>query len=119
LHDLLPDNKIIPVIVTGRQSQIVLSRANELEIILVFQSVKDKLGYLNNFAREQGVTLEEIAYIGDDMGDLPCVAACGIGGCPADASNDVKAVANFVSKYSGGDGAVREFAEYIVRRNGV
>jgi 3-deoxy-D-manno-octulosonate 8-phosphate phosphatase (KDO 8-P phosphatase) len=118
LHDLLPDNKIIPVIVTGRQSQIVLSRANELEITLVFQGVKDKLYFLTEFAKKQNITLDEIGYIGDDISDLECIKSCGISGCPADAPSDVMQYSHFVCKYKGGEGAVREFAEYIVRRNG-
>ena len=117
LHDLLPMNNIVPVIVTGRQSKIVANRAAELEVTHVYQGVKAKMPWLEAFAAEHGVTLAEIAFIGDDIVDMPCIAACGFGGCPADAADEVKNSADYVCEKPGGRAAVREFAEETVRRN--
>ena len=61
-----------------------------------------------------GFALEEVAYIGDDLNDLECMKICGMVGCPLDAVDGVKEIADFVSKYKGGEGAVREFIEYLL-----
>ena len=114
LHELLPNNGIEPVIITGRKSVIVENRAKELKIKHVFQGVQDKLSALNQFITEKDVSFEELAYIGDDASDLECIKASGLSGCPADAVDIVKNNADFVSKNPSGASAVRDFAEYIV-----
>jgi 3-deoxy-D-manno-octulosonate 8-phosphate phosphatase (KDO 8-P phosphatase) len=117
IHDLLPENGIIPAIITGRISKIVENRAEELGVKLVFQGIKDKLVLLNNLAIENKITLEEVAYIGDDLNDMNCIMACGFSGCPADAAEDVKKNVNYISTKRGGEGAVRDFVEFVIRRN--
>jgi 3-deoxy-D-manno-octulosonate 8-phosphate phosphatase (KDO 8-P phosphatase) len=117
IHEMLPEHGVTTVIVTGRQSEIVANRARELGADSVYQGVGDKLAFLKTFAAENGVTLGEIAYIGDDLSDLGCIAACGLGGCPADAADEVKRRAGFVSAKAGGSGAVRDFAERIIKNN--
>jgi len=114
IHDVLLEYGVIPVIITNRKSKIVKNRAQELGVELVFQGIKDKLALLKNLATENGITLKEIAYIGDDIGDLECIKACGIGGCPADAVDEVKSEADYICKNKGGEGAVREFVEHSV-----
>ena len=83
IHDILIPNSIIPIIITGRESEIVLKRCNELGITKVYQGVKDKLQKLVLVADE----LSLVAYIGDDINDLSCMLrvkeAGGIIGCPA------------------------------------
>jgi ribulose-phosphate 3-epimerase len=119
IHELLPQNGITPVIITGRQSLIVEKRARELGVELVFQGVKDKLPLLQKFAADNALTPDEIAYIGDDANDVDCIKFCGIGACPADAVSLVKENADFISANPSGSGAVRDFAEWIIgRRNG-
>ena len=113
IHDLLPAHGIVPILITGRESVIVENRARELGVELVFQGVKDKLALLKKIATENVLTLDEIAYIGDDLNDLECMNACGLSGCPADAVESVKEKVDFVSRYSGGSGAVRDFIEYV------
>ena len=118
INDLLPRHGIKPVILTGRRSEIVENRAKELGIEFVFQKVKDKLCFLKEFAVAQKVTLEEIAFIGDDLNDFECIKFCGISGCPNDAVNEIKSKVDFISAKNGGNGALREFAEYIVEITG-
>jgi len=115
INEMLPDHGITPVIITGRESRLVVNRASELGVKKVYQGVKDKLVMVNKFAIENAVTLDEIAYIGDDINDLECIRACGISGCPADAADDIKKYADFVSAKPAGSGAVRDFSEYIIR----
>jgi len=116
IHDILPEHGIIPIIITGRKSKIVENRAHELGVELVFQGIKDKLALLKNLVTENGVTFEEIAYIGDDISDLECIKVCGISGCPADAVDDIKNKVNYTCRNKGGEGAVREFVEWILNK---
>ena len=109
---------IIPVIITARTLKIVENRCKELGIKELYQGVSDKLGKLQEILSENKGSLGECVYIGDDIIDLECMEAIkeagGLIGCPADAVVAVKAVANFVSEKNGGDGAVREFIEWLV-----
>lgn len=118
LHDLLPQNGIIPVVVTGRISKIVENRVKELQIKYVYQGVKVKIDWLEQFVKKQGVDLSEIAFMGDDIVDLPCIKVCGFGGCPADAVEEVRQNADYVCRRMGGAAAFREFAQEVVRRQG-
>lgn len=106
---------IIPVIITGRNSEIVLRRAEELKITEVHQGVADKLEKLKEVASKYDVQAEDIAYIGDDCNDLECMSYCGFVGCPNDAVEQVKQQANYVCTHDGGRGAVREFCDCILR----
>ena len=119
IHDVLPAAGIIPVVITGRESSIVLNRCRELEIDAVFQNVKDKVEVLETFTNGE---LNAVAYIGDDFNDIPVMEkvrkAGGIAGCPANAVEKVRSSADFVSKYNGGDGAVRDFIEWIIDSQG-
>ena len=117
IHNLLPLNGITPVIITGRSSKIVVNRARDLGIELVYQGVANKLELLMKLASESNTSLDEVAYIGDDNNDLDCIKACALSGCPADAAEEVKGNVAFISPYLGGAGAVRDFIEYIITRN--
>ena len=70
---LLPTRGIVPVIITGRSSEIVAQRAKELKITELYQGVSDKLEKLKTVAAAYGASADEIAYIGDDLNDLPCI----------------------------------------------
>lgn len=124
INDILRSKEIVPVIITGRQSKIVENRCRELHIELLYQGIHDKLGVLKQvlaqLEAEKGdpFVLCNVAYIGDDCNDLQCMqaikAAGGLVGCPGDAVKCVKEIADYVSARNGGDGAVREFIEWIV-----
>ena len=103
----------IPVIITGRTSKIVEVRAEELGIEEVHQGVPDKLLCLKQTAGKYGIGPEEMAYIGDDVNDLPCMEYCAFSACPADAAAQVKAAADYICNAEGGRGAVREFLDWI------
>ena len=117
IAQILPKMGIIPVIVTGRASEIVSRRALELGITHVYQGVSDKLGKLRELACEFNITLENIAYIGDDVNDIECIEHCGISACPSDAVDDIIRVADYICASCGGNGAVREFIEYLAEIN--
>jgi len=113
IRHLLPQRQIMPAIITGRSSAALRHRAGDLGITLLYQGVTDKVSCLRRLAREQGLSTEQIAYIGDDLNDLECMRICGLSGCPADAADQVKQVCSFVSRHNGGDGAVRDFIEWL------
>ena len=117
IHDILIPSGIIPVIITGRSSDIVLNRCKELSITEVHQGVKNKIEKLLSIISD----LSTVAYIGDDINDLSCMesvkTAGGIIGCPADAVENVKSIADYVAPNKGGDGAVRDFIEWIVSQS--
>ena len=112
--EILPKYNILPIIITGRESPIVGNRAKQLGIKLVFQGIGDKLTLLKKIAEEHNVTLEEVAYIGDDLNDLDCMKACGYTGCPENAVDVIKENADYISTKPGGSGAVRDFIEHLV-----
>ena len=101
-------------VITGRQSPIVERRCEELGITLLQQGVKDKRLALQQMAQELGLVREEIAYMGDDLNDIPAFKASGLNLVPADASMEVLAVADIITKASGGRGAVREAITMIL-----
>lgn len=111
---MLPEMGIVPVIITGRESQIVANRAKELGITELYQGVSNKLAQLKKVAEKYNATPEEIAYIGDDLNDLECIKYCGFSACPADAVDDVKGKCDFVCKAIAGEGAVRESIEKVI-----
>ena len=114
IHEMLPAHKVKTVIMTGRESRIVLNRGRELEIDSVCQGVKDKRKGIQDVAKAFGCSLEEVAYIGDDVIDIGAMSLCGIKGCPKDAVEEVKEICDFISAKRGGEGAVRDFIEWLI-----
>jgi 3-deoxy-D-manno-octulosonate 8-phosphate phosphatase (KDO 8-P phosphatase) len=102
-------------IITGRESQIVEKRSLELKIEEIHQGVKNKMEKLDDILDKYGVSYEEVAYMGDDVNDIPAFIKAGFTGAPQDATTEVYNLADFRSRYPGGKGAVREFVEYILR----
>lgn len=119
IHDILPLQSIVPVIITGRCSTIVENRCKELGITEIHQGIKDKAAELTIFCQQHSIQLSECAYIGDDLNDLPCMQlvkeAGGIVGCPVDAVEQVQKIADFKSRFHGGCGAVREYIDWIIK----
>lgn len=106
-------------IVTGRRSTIIHNRAQELGIQLLREGVKDKFGEMQQLCQELGLNKNQVAYMGDDLNDLPAFRAAGAAFAPSDAVGEVKAAADFVTAAAGGHGAVREAIERILRAQGV
>ena len=115
IHDIAIPNGLIPVIITGRTSNIVLNRCRELGIIEIHQGISNKIEQLLNVTND----LSSVAYIGDDINVLSCMEpvkeAGGIVGCPKDAVKKVRNIADYVAEHNGGDGAVRDFIEWLIK----
>ena len=105
-------------IITGRKSELVEIRAKELKIKYLYQGISEKTVILEEIMKKNGLSKEEIAYMGDDLNDLLIMKQVGLSGTPKDAVDEVIQVADFVSKKNGGSGAVREFIEYILKKDG-
>lgn len=114
----LADYHITPIIITGRQSDILLNRCKELHITEVHQGIENKKEKLTEVLYALGCSFHEVAYIGDDLNDLECMKLCGMSACPADAAEDVIRQVDFLCSKKGGEGAVREFIEHIIQHNG-
>lgn len=100
-------------IITGRVSEIVERRAQELEVDWVYQGVSDKRECLQNLMDEYGYAKEEVMYVGDDLNDLECMQMAGYSCCPADAHEEVKKIADYVTIKCGGAGAIREIIDML------
>ena len=105
-------------IITGRKSELVEIRAKELKIKYLYQGISEKTVVLEEIIKKTGLTKGEIAYMGDDLNDLLIIKQVGLSGTPKDAVDEVIQVADFVSKKNGGSGAVREFIEHILKKDG-
>ena len=101
-------------IITGKVSKSLEKRASKLKILEVYQGILDKKSVLSEIINKHHLSLEEVAYIGDDLGDLNVLKAVGLAGAVADAHPEVKKHSHYVCKTAGGDGAVREFIEFIL-----
>jgi YrbI family 3-deoxy-D-manno-octulosonate 8-phosphate phosphatase len=109
--------KIPVAIMTGEETQIVARRSEKLKIDYLFQGVKNKHTCAQELADQLGITLGDIAFIGDDINDIKLLNAVGFSGTPANAPNYIKSMVNFVSEVRGGDGAFRDFVEHILKTN--
>jgi 3-deoxy-D-manno-octulosonate 8-phosphate phosphatase (KDO 8-P phosphatase) len=105
-------------LITKRNSQVVAIRARDLKLEFVYQGQAHKVHALREIAAQAGVTLDEIAYVGDDVIDLPCLRICGLAIATANARSHVKAVAHWVTPLPGGAGAGRDAIEFILTAQG-
>ena len=105
----------IPVgIITGEDTEIVARRAAKLKVDYLFQGVKNKLEVAENICKELNITLEDVAYIGDDLGDVELLKNAGISATPNSAPEYIKKTAQMVMTKNGGEGVFREFVEKIL-----
>jgi 3-deoxy-D-manno-octulosonate 8-phosphate phosphatase (KDO 8-P phosphatase) len=105
-------------VLSGRSSTSVSRRASELGMAIVSQGVSDKLAALREILGREGLEAREVAYMGDDVGDLPVFDEVGLSAAPADAPLEVRLQAFMVTDAPGGRGCLREFIEAILRARG-
>jgi len=101
-------------IISGEDSAIVHARATKLKIDDVFSGAADKRLAIDQLCSRHGLDMDEVAFIGDDLNDLPALECVGLACAVADAAEPVKAVAHYVTERRGGDGAVREVCELLI-----
>lgn len=115
---LLKFTDIQIAIITGRTSEILAQRCEDLKIEFLFQKVQNKLQVAEKLLNKLGLTWQNVAYMGDDWNDFPVMEKAAFTAVPNNVFPNFQKVADFVSKYPGGQGAVREFIEYILNSRG-
>jgi YrbI family 3-deoxy-D-manno-octulosonate 8-phosphate phosphatase len=103
-------------LITGENTNIVTRRASKLKIEHVIQGCTNKLEDATTLCNKLNITLKEVAYIGDDLIDMPLLEKVGFSGAPANAPGYLKDKVDYITHKAGGDGAFREFVEEILRR---
>lgn len=103
---------------TGRRSQVVEHRARDLGVTEVHQRVLNKLEYFTEFMDRKGISFAEVAYVGDDIVDIPLMKQVAFSATVADAAEEVPPLADYVSPYQGGKGAVRDICKIILQAQG-
>lgn len=106
-------------ILTGKSSNIVARRAKELGIKNVIQGSKNKSKDLEKLLKKLKLNFDNVAYMGDDINDMGVMLKVLLPACPQNADREVMKIASYISPKNGGDGAVRDFLEYIMTRNGM
>jgi YrbI family 3-deoxy-D-manno-octulosonate 8-phosphate phosphatase len=101
-------------IISSEDSAIVHARAAKLKIDDVFCGASNKRLAIDELCAKHGLELDEVAFIGDDLNDLPALECVGLACAVADAADPVQAVAHYVTTRRGGDGAVRELCEFLI-----
>ena len=106
-------------IITGKTSEIVRRRKEELDIQELAQGVSNKVVELNKLLVKYSLSLDEVAYIGDDINDLGVMSKVGFSACPKDAVSEVLERVDYIASKNGGRGAVREIFEKLMKENGM
>lgn len=109
---------ILVGIITGERTQIVQRRAEKLKVDFLFQGVSNKLKVAEKLCDEMNISLDEVAYIGDDLGDIQLLKQVGIAGVPPSAPAYMISFSDFPLKKKGGEGVFREFVEIILKETG-
>lgn len=108
---ILRERGIITGIITSENVELNRRRAEKLKIDELHMGAKDKLSVVQQLAEKYNISFSEIAYVGDDVNDIPVLKEVGHAFCPADAVDDVKAVSDYVASAKGGQGVIREIVE--------
>ncbi len=116
---LLQAEGLMIAIITMEKTKIVARRAKKLGIQEVHQGIRNKLEILHALVKKYQLTLQEVAYMGDDVNDLGALREVGFSATPADGMDPVREVVHYICRRNGGDGAVREVADLILGAKGV
>ena len=109
----------IPVaIITGEQTEMVKARAEKLRIEHLFQGISNKVAVAEVLCAKLKITLNDTAYIGDDLNDIALLGKVGVSGCPSNSPAYVKTTVDLITTKSGGEGAFREFVETVLTNAG-
>lgn len=114
------DNGFPVAIITGGCSESIIHRAESLGVKMedLYQMSKDKETDLKHFCKRNGIDIKEVAFVGDDLPDIPAIMAAGLGVSPSDAVNEVKKASDIISEYPGGRGCIRDLVESVLKAHG-
>jgi 3-deoxy-D-manno-octulosonate 8-phosphate phosphatase (KDO 8-P phosphatase) len=105
-------------LITKRVSETVALRARDLKLEFVYQGIQDKRTAFEEILRQAGLEASQAAFVGDDIIDLPVMCNCGLAIAVANARDEVKAAAHYITPHAGGEGALRDATEYILQAQG-
>ncbi len=111
---LLQRAGLITAIVTQERTRLVARRAEKLAIPELHQGAMDKISVIRDMAARHGLSLQQVAYIGDDVNDIEALQAVGLSAAPADALPQVVKIVDYLCRAKGGEGAVRELTDMIL-----
>jgi YrbI family 3-deoxy-D-manno-octulosonate 8-phosphate phosphatase len=112
-------NNIPTGIITGEKTEIVARRALKLKVEYLHQGVKSKLELIKSICKKLNISLEDVAYIGDDLNDMEVLQKVGLSAAPASAPSYIQNMVDIVLTKNGGEGVFREFVEMILEQNGL
>ncbi|MDP4837525.1 MAG: HAD hydrolase family protein [Burkholderiales bacterium] len=115
---LLQDFEIRTGVSSGRDSAALRYRLNELNIQHLYLGVEEKLNAFENFLEQTGLKPDVVAFIGDDLPDLPILTRCGLSIGPSNSSSEVLSRVDYVTVHPGGEGSIREVVEIILKAKG-
>jgi len=115
---LLKLSGIKVALITGRKSNVVLRRCQDLKFDYVYQGIVNKLKIAQEIIDKENLNWENVAYMGDDWNDYPVIKKAILSAAPADAFQDFKNKVDYVCKRKGGRGAIREFVNYLLKKQG-
>jgi YrbI family 3-deoxy-D-manno-octulosonate 8-phosphate phosphatase len=118
LKTLLKEENIKTCIITGySKNYSVETFAKRLNIDYLYQNIENKVEIINSLIKELNLSYENVSYMGDDINDIELLKKVKISACPKNAVSRVKQICNFISHCNGGDGAVREFIDFVINKN--
>lgn len=103
------------IVITGRICAATERRMKEMKVDYLFQNVKNKEKFLKEFVKDNKIEKKDLGYIGDDLNDYASMKLAGFIGCPADSCTEILSIADYVSSVNGGNGAVRDIIEHLLR----
>lgn len=116
---LLRQTDIKTAVITGRSSEALARRCEDLKINYLFQGIHNKLQCLNELLSTLGLEHKNVVYMGDDWNDVPVMRKVAFSATPSDAQADVQKIADWIAPKEGGHGAVRDLINYVLLRKGI
>jgi 3-deoxy-D-manno-octulosonate 8-phosphate phosphatase (KDO 8-P phosphatase) len=116
---LLQCSDIKIAVISGKKTRTLTRRCTELGIKNLYQNIKNKVATTEKLLNKLNLNFENVAYMGDDWNDYPVIQKVGFSGIPADGAEEMKPNVDFVSDFAGGNGAVRQFIEHILKEKGI
>ena len=116
---LLSFTDIKTAIITGRKSELLERRCKDLSIDFLYQKISNKRKKVEILLEKMKINWENVAFIGDDWNDYPVIQKAGLTATPADAFREIIEIVDYKTERCGGEGAVREFIDYILKRKGI
>ncbi len=103
------------MIISGKKTGIIENRFSDIEVDVIFEGIEDKLAVMQDFCKKEGLLMENVCYIGDDLTDIPLLKSAGFSVAPVDAVSEVRSLVTYVSGRRSGEGVFRDCVEIILR----